>query len=141
MAEDWARPVVHWEIYAKDQDKIRSFYREMFNWQIAAGPVALVGAGIGAPDAEQFTGHILPGETSRVVLDIQVLDLKASMAKAESPRWRDHLAAGRCAERTRRSHASLTRRGTTSRSCSSRQRARTMTKLIFHTSMSPRRLH
>ena len=84
MAEDWARPVVHWEIYAKDQDKIRSFYREMFNWNIADGPIALVGAGIGAPDPEQFTGHILPGEASRVVLDIQVLDLKASMAKAES---------------------------------------------------------
>lgn len=40
MAEDWARPVVHWEIYAKDQDKIQSFYREMFNWKIADGLIA-----------------------------------------------------------------------------------------------------
>jgi hypothetical protein len=23
VAEDWARTVVHWEIYAKDQDKMR----------------------------------------------------------------------------------------------------------------------
>ena len=84
MAEDWARPVVHWELYAKNVDKARAFYREMFNWNIADGPVALIGAGIGAPDPEQFTGHLLPGDTSRFVLDIQVLDLKTSMAKAES---------------------------------------------------------
>jgi predicted enzyme related to lactoylglutathione lyase len=85
MAEDWARPVGHWEIYAKDQDRIRAFSREMFNWKIAAGPIAAVDAGIGAPAPDQCTGHILPGEASRVVLDIQVLALKASMAKAESP--------------------------------------------------------
>jgi predicted enzyme related to lactoylglutathione lyase len=83
MSEDWARPVVHWEIIAKDHDKIRNFYKEMFNWNIAEGPVALVDAGIGAPEPAFFTGHILPGEASRVVLDIQVLDLKTSMAKAE----------------------------------------------------------
>jgi len=83
MAEDWARPVVHWEIHAKNVDQLRAFYREMFNWDISEGPIALVEAGIGAPEPEGFTGHIVPGEASRVVLDIQVLDLKASMAKAE----------------------------------------------------------
>ena len=83
MAEDWARPVVHWEIIAKDQAKMRDFYAQMFNWKIAEGPIALVDAGIGAPEPEQFTGHILPGDASRVVLDIQVLDLRASMVKAE----------------------------------------------------------
>jgi predicted enzyme related to lactoylglutathione lyase len=83
VAEDWARPVVHWEIIAKDHDKIRNFYKEMFNWNIAEGPVALVDAGIGAPEPAFFTGHILPGEASRMVLDIQVLDLRASMVKAE----------------------------------------------------------
>ncbi len=80
---DWARPVVHWEILARDQAKMRDFYAQMFNWNISDGPISLVGAGIGAPDAEQFTGHILPGDASRVVLDIQVLDLRASMALAE----------------------------------------------------------
>jgi predicted enzyme related to lactoylglutathione lyase len=83
MSEDWARPVVHWEIYAKDVGKMRDFYREMFNWRIADGPIAAVDAGIGAPPPEGFTGHILPGDTPRVVLDIQVLDLRASMTKAE----------------------------------------------------------
>jgi predicted enzyme related to lactoylglutathione lyase len=33
MSEDWARPVVHWEIYAKDVAKMRDFYRGMFNWK------------------------------------------------------------------------------------------------------------
>lgn len=83
MSEDWARPVVHWEIIAKDHDKIRNFYKEMFNWNIAEGPVALVDAGIGGPPPEGLSGHILPGEASRMVLDIQVLDLKSSMTKAE----------------------------------------------------------
>ena len=84
MAEDWARPVVHWEIYAKDQDKIRSFYREMFNWKIADGPIAAVDAGIGGPPPEGFTGHILPGDTSRVVIDIQVL---AGPSPARPAHW------------------------------------------------------
>ncbi len=26
MAEDWARPVVHWEIRAGDPERLRSFY-------------------------------------------------------------------------------------------------------------------
>jgi predicted enzyme related to lactoylglutathione lyase len=83
MPEDWARPVVHWELYARDQDKIRNFYREMFNWVIADGLIAAVEAGIGGPEPDGFTGHILPGDVARFVLDVQVLDLKASLAKAE----------------------------------------------------------
>jgi predicted enzyme related to lactoylglutathione lyase len=83
MTTDWARPVVHWEIHARDQAKMRDFYAQMFNWNIADGPIALVDAGIGAPEPAQFTGHILPGDTARVILDIQVLDLRASMTKAE----------------------------------------------------------
>jgi predicted enzyme related to lactoylglutathione lyase len=81
MPEDWARPVVHWELRAKDPQKQRAFYAEMFNWNIADGPIMGIPAGIGAPDAENFTGHILPGE-SGVVLYIQVLDLTASLARA-----------------------------------------------------------
>jgi predicted enzyme related to lactoylglutathione lyase len=83
MTTDWARPVVHWEIQARDQPKMRDFYMQMFNWNISDGPISMVGAGIGAPEPSGFTGHILPGDSSRVILDIQVLDLRASMAKAE----------------------------------------------------------
>lgn len=83
MATDWARPVVHWEIQGRDQAKLRDFYMQMFNWNISDGPISLVGAGIGAPEPDGFTGHILPGDASRVLLWIQVLDLGASMSKAE----------------------------------------------------------
>ena len=37
MAEDWARPVVHWEIEAKDSEKMTKFYSELFNWEATGG--------------------------------------------------------------------------------------------------------
>jgi predicted enzyme related to lactoylglutathione lyase len=83
MAEDWARPVVHWELRAKNPEQQRAFYSQMFNWEIGDGPVMVIPAGIGAPDADQFTGHIIPNDASRFVLYIQVLDLRASMQRAE----------------------------------------------------------
>lgn len=83
MTEDWARPVVHWELQARDPAKQRAFYERMFNWKIGDGPIMSIPAGIGAPDADQFTGHILPGDTSRFVLYIQVLDICASMDLAK----------------------------------------------------------
>jgi predicted enzyme related to lactoylglutathione lyase len=82
MEQDWARPVVHWEFQARDPERMRVFYRQMFNWQIAEGPIMQIGPAIGAP--ELVTGHILPGERSRVVLYIQVLDLRASMEQAKA---------------------------------------------------------
>lgn len=82
MEQDWARPVVHWEIQARDPERMRQFYQQMFNWQIAEGPIMQIGPAIGAP--EVITGHILPGERSRIVLYIQVLDLRASMEQAKA---------------------------------------------------------
>ena len=80
--KDWARPVVHWEIQARDVAKIKEFYAQMFNWNIGDGPVPVIPAGIGGPDPDGFTGHILPSDTARAVLFIQVLDLRASMDRA-----------------------------------------------------------
>ena len=37
MAQDWARPVVHWEIEADDPERQRAFYADLFNWQIGDG--------------------------------------------------------------------------------------------------------
>ena len=37
MADDWARPVVHWEIEAKDPERQRAFYADLFNWKIGDG--------------------------------------------------------------------------------------------------------
>lgn len=82
MADDWARPVVHWDIQAREPEKIRAFYGQMFNWEIGDGPIMGIGPGIGAP--EQITGHIMQSAAPGITLYVQVLDLQASMAKAES---------------------------------------------------------
>lgn len=79
MTQDWTRPVVHWELRAKDPAKQRAFYSAMFNWDISDGIVMNIPAGVGAPG--EITGHIAPGE-SAFVLFIQVLDLRASLSRA-----------------------------------------------------------
>jgi len=79
MAEDWARPLVHWEIRARDPEAQRAFYAALFNWDISEGPIMDIPAGVGAPD--DITGHILPGE-SNFVLFFQVLDIRASVERA-----------------------------------------------------------
>ncbi|MFN0146979.1 MAG: VOC family protein [Dehalococcoidia bacterium] len=81
MAEDWARPLVHWEIQAKDPAKIKAFYSKMFNWEIGDGRVMNIPAGIGAPE-NGLAGHIMQSDTSRVVLYFQVRDLRASLVQA-----------------------------------------------------------
>lgn len=81
MAEDWARPVVHWEIQGRDQEKLRDFYGQLFNWQIGNGPIMRIPPGIGGP-APGPGGHIRQSEKPGVTLYIQVRDLKASLAKA-----------------------------------------------------------
>lgn len=81
MTEDWARPLVHWEIQARDPGKIREFYSQLFNWQIGEGTFMPIPAGVGGPEPGP-AGHIFPGETSRVVLYIQVRDLRESMERA-----------------------------------------------------------
>ena len=77
MPKDWSRPVVHWEMEAKDPEKQAAFYRELFNWEIGDGPIRQIGPGLGAP--ETITGHIRPGERSAVVLFIQVLSLRDTL--------------------------------------------------------------
>jgi len=37
---EWARPVVYFEIEARDENVLIPFYKEMFNWDI--GAVALL---------------------------------------------------------------------------------------------------
>jgi uncharacterized protein len=81
MEQDWARPLVHWEIQAKDPAKIRDFYAKMFNWEISDGRIMNIPTGIGAPE-NGLAGHIMPSDTSRVVLYFQVRDLAASLKLA-----------------------------------------------------------
>lgn len=78
---DWARPVVHWEIRARDPGRLRAFYASLFNWAISDGPVMSIPPGIGGPEPGP-AGHIVPGDHPGVVLYIQVRDLRASLEKA-----------------------------------------------------------
>jgi predicted enzyme related to lactoylglutathione lyase len=81
MDHDWARPVVHWEIEARDPEAQRAFYSTLFNWTVGDGPIMNIPAGIGAPEPGPG-GHIRAGDRSGVTLYVQVRDLAASVAKA-----------------------------------------------------------
>ncbi len=83
MADDWARPVVRWEIEARDPEAIREFYARMFNWTIGDGPIMTIPAGIGGPEPGPG-GHIRQSDRSAVNLYVQVRDLAQSLAQAEA---------------------------------------------------------
>jgi predicted enzyme related to lactoylglutathione lyase len=83
---DWPRPVVHFQVLAKDLPKLAAFYREMFDWDITAAdgaPIANIPPGKGPP-AEGVGGTILQSERApAITVYIQVADLAASLRKAE----------------------------------------------------------
>ena len=81
MGEDWARPVVHWEIEARDPAGQTTFYRQLFNWEIGDGAIHQIPPGLGGPDAGP-AGHIRQSQRSGVSLYVQVRDLRASLALA-----------------------------------------------------------
>jgi predicted enzyme related to lactoylglutathione lyase len=78
MAQDWARPVVHWEIEAKDPELLRGFYGRLFNWDIGDGFIMEIPPGIGGPEPGP-AGHIRQSDRSGVTLFVQVADLRASL--------------------------------------------------------------
>jgi hypothetical protein len=49
LGDDWARPVVHWELEVVDAEAQRAFYASLFNWEIGDGPVMQIPAVIGDP--------------------------------------------------------------------------------------------
>lgn len=81
--EDWPRPVVHFEIEARDPEVVKRFYAELFNWRIGDGQIMTIDPGVGGPEPGPG-GHIRGGGSSRVTLYVQVRDLQESLAKAES---------------------------------------------------------
>ena len=83
MNDDYPRPVVHWEIQARDPDSLRAFYGELFSWRIDDGPIMTISPGFGGPEPGPG-GHILAGGRSAVVLYVQVRDLAESLALAET---------------------------------------------------------
>lgn len=81
MPGDWARPVVHWEIEARDPDGLRAFYGALFNWEIGDGPIMQIPPGLGGPEPGP-AGHIRQSDRSGVTLYIQVRDLRSSLDRA-----------------------------------------------------------
>ena len=81
MTSDWARPVVHWSIVAVDPERQRSFYAALFNWEIGAGPIMTIPAGIGGPEPGP-AGHIQAGSSPDVSIYVQVGDLRSTIDKA-----------------------------------------------------------
>jgi predicted enzyme related to lactoylglutathione lyase len=81
MIEDWARPVVHWDIRARDPALLRGFYGQLFNWQIGDGPIMRISAGIGGPEPGPG-GHLQQSDRGGVTLYIQVRDVRTSLEKA-----------------------------------------------------------
>jgi uncharacterized protein len=84
------QPVVHFEVLAKDGDKLKSYYAELFGWQIDSnnpmgygtvdreGNVNADGVGIGGgigPAPEGYDGH--------VTFYVEVSDVEAALANAE----------------------------------------------------------
>ena len=78
---DWARPVVRWELEARDPERQRAFYAELFNWNIGDGPIMEIEAGLGGPEPGPG-GHIRGSDRSGVTLYVQVRDLATSLKKA-----------------------------------------------------------
>ena len=81
MSEDWARPVVHWEMEARDPERQRAFYGALFNWEIGDGPIMQISPGVGGPEPGPG-GHLRGSDRSGVTLYVQVRDLRASLSKA-----------------------------------------------------------
>lgn len=83
------QPVVHFEIIGKDGEKLRSYYSELFGWEIdASNPMKYgtiqretvtsnegIGIGGGVAGYEDVEGH--------VTFYVEVPDLEAALAKAE----------------------------------------------------------
>ena len=80
---DWPRPVVIFQIQAKDVEKQKAFYSEMFDWdieQLEGSPFLSIPAGKGSPD-NGIGGILSPAEASAIVIYIQVANLSESLEK------------------------------------------------------------
>jgi hypothetical protein len=80
---DWERPVVFFQIRAKDARAMRAFYRELFSWKIEENDFAArIAPGVGPP-VEGVGGVIVPAQDAPgTSLFVQVRDLQESLEKA-----------------------------------------------------------
>jgi uncharacterized protein len=80
---DWPRPVVHWEIVARNPEGLATFYRQLFHWQIGEGGVMQVAPGLGGPEPGP-AGHLRAGDRPGISLYVQVRNLEESLGLAET---------------------------------------------------------
>jgi uncharacterized protein len=85
------QPVVHFEIIGKDGDKLKSYYSELFGWEIDSGNPMNYGVvqrdGNTNPDGAGIGGGISAapeGYDGHVTFYVEVPDVEAALAKAES---------------------------------------------------------
>jgi len=81
---DWPRPVVLFQIQAKDLEKQKLFYSEMLDWdieQIEGSPFLSIPAGKGPPE-NGIGGVLSPAEAPAMVMYIQVANLGESLEKS-----------------------------------------------------------
>ena len=79
--QDWARPVVHWAIEARDTEVIKRFYGELFSWEIEGEPGFFsIEAGLGGPEPGPG-GHIEGGGGSRIHLYVQVRSIPETLER------------------------------------------------------------
>jgi uncharacterized protein len=85
------QPVVHFEITGKDPEKLQSYYAELFDWDIDADNEFKYGIvqreGNTTDDGIGIGGGISggpPGYDGHVTVYVQVPDVEAALAKAES---------------------------------------------------------
>ena len=79
------RPVVHFEIYGKDSERLKEFYAKLFGWKIDSNnPMnyGMIEPGIGGPE-QGVGGGIAQGDGPRVMVYVQVVDLNETLRLAE----------------------------------------------------------
>ena len=84
-----AQPVVHFEVVGKDGDKLKSYYAEMFEWEIKDdNPMkyGLVDAAEGLAGARHRRRHRRgpEGYEGHITFYVEVPDVEAALVKAES---------------------------------------------------------
>jgi predicted enzyme related to lactoylglutathione lyase len=84
-----ANPVVHFEITGKDGAKTKQFFTDLFGWEINSDNPMTYGLvdpgenGIGRGIAGGISGA-MPGQDGYVTVYVEVDDVEAALAKAES---------------------------------------------------------
>jgi predicted enzyme related to lactoylglutathione lyase len=77
-----AHPVIHFEIGCHDAEKTRTFFKELFEWEISSPETGMM---INSEGAKSIGGHIvqLPEWPPYVTVYVEVDDLEAYLKKAD----------------------------------------------------------